>query len=280
MPHAIILNTASKKDASGGTFADTLTANSGDSLSIPNFVTGGARILKMWGIDSVSVAEIALTASRVDSIHDAQFGIRFNIPALFPGGAGKPAAHTMIKEPMELPVFSGDTLAFTVTSTANDDLVVSWLTEYDDLPGTAGSFASWPQVQALRETTIGIRCAPVASATEGAYGTARALNADDTRLTGGKYYAILGWTVQTPVCTISLKATNWGNNRIGLPQGSLDLRTDMGFVDLSQSLNKPLIPIINGYDAANVLLEVADDAASTSPKVDVLMYQLRANPLF
>jgi hypothetical protein len=279
VPHAIILNTASKASTTGGTFADTLTANSGDSLAIPNFVNGGARILKMWGIDSTSVAELALTYSRVDTVHDPQFGIRFNIPSLFPGGAGKPAAHTLIKEPMAIPVFSGDTGVMTVTTTAGDGILVSWLTEYDDLPGTAGSFASWEQVLALRETTIGLRCAPVASGTVGAYGTQRALNADDTRLTGGKYYAILGWTVQTPVCTVALQATNWGNNRIGLPQGSLDLRTDMGFVELSQALRKPLIPIINGYDAGNVLLSVADDAASTSPKVDVLMYQLSSNPL-
>ncbi len=279
MPHAIILNTASKASTTGGTFADTLTANSGDSLAIPNFVTGGGRILKMWGIDSVSVAELALTFSRVDSVHDPQFGIRFNIPSLFPGGAAKPAAHTLIKEPFVVPVFSGDTGVFTVSTTAADGVLVSWLTEYDDLPGTQGSFASWAQVQALAETRIGIRCAPVASGTVGAYGADRALNADDTRLTGGKYYAILGWTVQTPVCTISLKATNWGNNRIGLPQGALDLRTDMGFVELSQALNKPLIPIINGYDAGNVLLNVADDVASTSPKVDILMMQLTANPL-
>ena len=31
-----------------------------------------------------------------------------------------------------------------------------------DLPGTFGNFADWNRVQALRETTIGLRCAPVA----------------------------------------------------------------------------------------------------------------------
>ena len=278
MPHAVILNTASKSSLTGGSFADTLSANGGDSLSVANFVNGGARVIKMWGIDSASVLEVALTDSRVDSIHDPQYGIRFNIPALFPGGAGKPAAHTMIKEPFNVPVFSGDSLVMTVTGTASDAVLVSWMTEYDDLPGTQGQFASWASVQALAFTRIGLRCAPVASGTAGAYGTARALNADDTRLTGGRYYAILGWTVQTPVCTVSIKGTMWGNNRFGLPMGSLDIRTDMGFVDLSLALNKPLIPVINGYDAGNVFLEVADDATSTSPKVDLLMVECTANP--
>jgi hypothetical protein len=279
LPHAIILNTASKANTTGGTFADTLTANSGDSLTIPNFVNGGARMLRMWGVDSDSVAELALTDSRVDSIHDPQYGIRFNIPALAPGGAANVAAHAMIKPPFVLPLYSGDTLVMTVTSTAADDVLVSWLTEYDDLPGTQGNFATWQQVQALAFTRIGLRCAPVASGTPGAYGTARALNADDTRLTGGKYYAILGYTVQTQVTTVSFKGTMWGNNRIGLPSGALDLDTTNGFVDLSLSLNKATIPIINGYDAGNIFLEVADGEASTSPKVDVLMYELQGNPI-
>ena len=81
MPHALVLNTASKAATTGGTFADTLTANSGDTLAIANFVNGGARIVKMWGIDSDSVAEIALTDSRFDSVHDPQYGVRLNMPA-------------------------------------------------------------------------------------------------------------------------------------------------------------------------------------------------------
>src|SRR5438067_1680779 len=175
MPHAVVLNTASKAGTTGGTFADTLTANSLDSLSVP-FFNGNGRILKMWGIDSDAVAELALTDSRVDSIHDPQYGIRFNIPALIPGGAAVVAAHALLKAPSDVSLYPGDALTMTVTSTAGDDVVVSWLSEYDDLPGTAGTFASWDRVKAMKFTDIGLRCAPVASGTAGLYGTARALN--------------------------------------------------------------------------------------------------------
>ena len=279
MPHALVLNTASKANTTGGTFADTLAANSGDSLSIANFTNGGARIVKMWGIDSDSVAEVAITDTRFDSIHDPQFGIRANIPALIPGGAAVVGSHDILDPPASVPVYAGDTLTFTVTSTAADDVIVTYQIEYDDLPGTFGQFASWDRVQSLRETTIGLRCAPVASGTPGAYGTARALNADDTRLTGGKYYAVLGWSLQTVATTITLKGPSTGNNRVGLPGGALTLDTMMGFVSMSQQFGKPLIPILNGYDAASYFLEVADGEASTSPKVDLFMYQLSSNPL-
>src|SRR5438477_6719999 len=99
MPRAVVLNTASKANCGGGTFADTLTANSGDSLSIPNLQSGKGRIIRMWGMDSTSVAEVAVTATRVDSIHDPQFGVRFNLAALALGGAGKPASLPMIEPP-------------------------------------------------------------------------------------------------------------------------------------------------------------------------------------
>src|SRR5438309_5130158 len=182
MPHALVLTTASKANTTGGTFADTLAANAGDSLAVSNFVNQGARIVKMWGIDSDAVAELALTATRWDSTHDPQYGVRLNMPALIPGGAAVVGSHDLIDPPSAIPVFAGDTLTFTVTTTAADDVIVTYLTEYDDLPGSFGQFITWEQAQALRETTIGLRCARVASGTPGAYGTPRALYADDPRL--------------------------------------------------------------------------------------------------
>src|SRR5690348_1996706 len=279
MPPAIILNTASKANTTGGTFADTLTANSGDSLSIANYVGGTAQIFRMWGIDSDSVAEVAVTDTRTDSIHDPQFGIRFNIPSLIPGGAAVVGSHNMLAGGYTVPVYSGDALTMTVTTTAADDVLVSWLTQYTDLPGVSGQFARWEQVQALRDTTIGVRCAPVASGTPGAYGTARAINADDARWTGGKYYAILGWTVQTVCTTIAFAGQAWGNNKTGGPSGVLTLDTTNYFVDLYHETGVPCIPVFNGYDASNVFLEVASSVASASPKIDVWAYELSGNPV-
>jgi hypothetical protein len=279
MPPAIILNTYSKASTTGGTFADTLTANSGDSLSIPLTGNNDNRIFKMWGSDSAHVAELALTDSRTDSIHDPQFGVRSNMAALVPGGAGAVGSHTLLSGPADIQVYPGDTLTMTVTTTASDAILVSTLTKYADLPGVSGQFARWEQVQALRDTTIGVRCAPVASGTAGAYGTARAINADDSRWTGGKYYAILGWTQQLVCTTIAFAGQAWGNNKIGGPGGALTLDSSNYFVDLYHETGIPCIPVFNGYDAGNVFLYAADDTASASPKVDVWAYELSSNPV-
>jgi hypothetical protein len=279
MPRAVVLNSASKANTTGGTFADTLTANSGDSLSIPNLQSGQGKILRMWGVDSDAVAELALTAGRVESIHDPQYGIRMNIPALALGGAGTAAAFPLIEPPNYIDVFTGDTLTMTVTTTAADDVLISWLTEYQDLPGVQASFATWDSVKANRFTEIGVRCAPVASGTPGLYGTARAVNADDTRWTGGRWYAILGFTVQTVCTTVSFKGPMWGNFRFGASAGGPFLNTDNYFLTLGQQFpGEALIPVFNGYDAGNVLLEVADGEASTNPKIDIIAVECRNNP--
>lgn len=279
MPRAVVLNTASKANTTGGTFADALTANSLDSLSIPNLQSGQGKILKMWGNDSDNVAEVALTDGRVDSVHDPTYGMRFNLASTALGGAGTIAALPMIEPPMWIDVFTGDTLVFTCTTTASDDIAVSWLTEYQDLPGVSAQFANWQSVVNNKFTDISVRCAPVASGTAGLYGTARAINADETRWTGGRFYAIIGFTVQIPVTTVSFKGTMWGNLRLGVPAGSPNLNHVNFFYDL-QALypGENLIPVFNGYDAGNVLLEVVDTEASTSPKVDVIAIECINNP--
>lgn len=278
MPHAVVLNTASKSSTTGGTFADTLTANNLDSLSVPSLQSGEGKILRMWGIDSANVAELALTSNRPETTHDPQFGIRFNIPPNVGGSAGSPAAAPLLEPPNSVRIFSGDTLTMSVTSTTADAVVVSWLSEYQDLPGVSAKFTTLDRAMSLRTSDIGVRVIPVASGTKGAYGTARAINADDTRWTGSRWYALLGFTVQIPVTTVSFRYSGWGNQRFGCSAGMPFLSTSNFFSDLSARYNEPLIPCFSGFDVGNVLLEVADDGTSTSPKVDVLCIECSDDP--
>jgi hypothetical protein len=276
--YANVCVSASKANTSGGTFADSLTANGTDSLNIAVFQNGGARILNMWGIDSDSVAELEVLSTRPESTHDQLHGVRFQIASLLPGGAASVAGHNLLGDYGDITVFSGDTLTHTVTTTASDDVLVSYQIEYDDLPGVQGTFASWAQVQSLRKSTVGINSQAQASGTAGAYGTARALNADDARLHAGSWYALLGWSVQTAVTTITLVGPDWGGQRIGGPAGVQTLDHTAWFADQAVRHNKPLIPCFQALNAGSINIQVADGEASTTPKIDFLMYELTAKP--
>jgi hypothetical protein len=284
MGRALVLNTASKAGTSGGTFADTLTINSGDSLSVASYSANadvsGARVTEMWGIDSDSVAEVAVTLTRQQSVNDQSRGVRFNLPSLIPGGAAVVGSHTMLGGLTTIPLYVQDTFAFTVTSTASDDVVVSWNTLYDDLPGSQAVLASWDQVQALRFTTLGLACNAVASGTPGLYGTARALNADESRMIANTWYAVLGFSVQTVSTTVGFSGPDTSGWRIGAPAGALTTDSTSYFVDQTLKWGVPLIPCINSANAGNTNVVVADGEASTSPKIDFLMYGLKSKPGF
>jgi hypothetical protein len=281
---ALVLNTASKAATTGGTFADTLTANSGDSLTVANYDApasqSGARVTEMWGIDSDAVAEVAVTLTRQQSVNDQTRGVRFNVPALVPGGAAAVGSHTFLGGLTTIPLYKSDTFAFTVTSTTGDDVLVSWNTLYDNLPGADSVLASWDQVQALRFTTLGLACNAVASGTPGLYGTGRAMNADESRAIANTWYAILGITVQTPVTTVAFSGPDWGGFKIGLPAGALTLDSSSYFVDQTLRWGQPLIPCFNSNNIGNINVFAADGEASTSPKIDFLMYGLTGKPGF
>lgn len=274
MARAIVSTTAFKTSTSGGTFADALAAVSGDSLNVAVFQSGGARILEMWGINSLHVGELSFVYTRPDATHDQSRGVRFSMASAVPGGVGTVGAHMLLGGYGAIPVYPGDTATLNVTSTASDAVVVSYTIEYDNFPGADAQFATWEQVQAARRSTFGNRVSAVASGTAGALGTARALTADDNRFHAGSWYAMLGLTVQTQVATVYLSGPELGGQRIGVPAGVGNLDQTAYFVDQSKKWNKPMIPVFQGLNAPNWNVYVIDSAASTSPQIDFLYYEL------
>lgn len=278
MGRAVVLNTGSVASATGGTFADTLTINSGDSLAVANFETGAAKVIEAWAGNSAHGMEGQWIYTRPQSTHDQSHGFRFQIPALYPTATNSSRAHNILPGGGGIDVFKSDSPTIQFSCTASDGICMSWQTLYDDLPGVSAVMADWAQVQALKVSTLGIFVNAVASATVGAYGTARAFNADDDRLHANTWYAILGANVRIPVTTISLLGPDWGGQRIGMPMGVLDLRSDMWFVDQTIKWGIPLIPVFNSNNKGNVLIQIADTNASTTPSLDFLLFELRGKP--
>jgi hypothetical protein len=278
MGRALVLTTASKANTTGGTFADTLTANSGDSLAVANFNDGQANLLEMWGNDSTSVMEGQMIYTRPQSTHDQSHGFRFQNASLLAGQAAKVGAQEYLPGKVGFQLYKSDTAVIQVTSTAADNVAVSYNILYDDLPGAAGVFITPGQADSLQNSIVGINVAAVTSATRGAYGASRAFNADDARLHANTWYAIIGYTLQTPVLTVSLIGPDWGGQRIGGPGDPLTFRTGSWFMDQSDRWGKPLIPCFNSNNVGNVLVALADVAASATPQLDFILYELNATP--
>jgi hypothetical protein len=223
--------------------------------------------------------ELSWVYTRPEATHDQQRGLRRMIPGTTYGGIGARGALPILGGAETIDLYKSDTATFTVTGTAGDGVVVSYVTEYDDLPGASAVFINAAQAAGLQKSALGIRVDAVASATIGQYGASRAINADDDRLHANTWYAILGWTTQIAVCTVALIGPDWGGQRIGGPAGVLGQQSDTWFLDQSIKWGqKPLIPCFQSNNKGNVLIQVADDAVSTSPKVDLTLYELTGMP--
>jgi len=278
MPYAQVLTVASKATSTGGTFADALAANSGDSLSVANFDSGGARVLELWAIDDTSAAEFSFVWTRPEASHDQSRGIRQSIPGVQGPGAGKTQAFNLLTGIATVKLFKSDTVTINVTSTASDNLMAAWVTEYDDLPGASAVFTNPDQATALRKSTVGIRVSAVGSSTRGAYGATRAFNADDSRLHANTWYALLGANSQLVVNTVALTGPDWGGQKIGFPLGYLQQSSSSWFLDQSLKWGRPLIPCFNSNNAGSINVQVADTASSPSAQVDFLLYELTGMP--
>jgi hypothetical protein len=278
MGRALVLTTASKANTTGGTFADTLIANTNDALAVANFNDGEANLLEMWGNDSTSTMEVQMIYTRPQSTHDQSHGLRVQNASLLAGQAAKVGAQEYLPGKVGFQLYKSDTAVVQVTSTAADNVAVSWNILYDDLPGAAGVFISPSQAAQLQTSIVGINVAAVTSATRGAYGASRAFNTDDARLHANTWYCIVGYTLASPIMTVSLIGPDWGGQRIGGPGDPLTFRTGSWFMDQSDKWQRPLIPCFNSNNVGNVNVALADVAASSTPGLDFILYELRGTP--
>jgi hypothetical protein len=278
MGRAVILTTVSKANLTGGTFADSLTAAGTDTTTVAAYNSGGARILEMWGINSDSVGELQMIYTRPESTHDQQHGVRLSMPGTAVSGAGTLAAFDLLGVHGIIPLAVSDIPTIQVSGSAGDDVVVSYVTEYDDLANVSVGFALPQTIENLRKSTFGFRVSAQASGTPGSYGTARAINADDDRFHAGSWYAIRGITVQLPVTTVSLIGPDWGGFRIGCPGSMLIPNSSSWFVDQSIKWGKPMIPCFQANNKSATLVAVNDAEASTAAQIDFECYELTGAP--
>jgi hypothetical protein len=291
MPYAQIWSTASNASTTGGTFADSLTIQSTDQLSVANYgaalypgTTYGARIIEAIAIDSAHTAELEVMYTRPESTHDQLHGWRSQIQAAAFNTVGHVKAVDILTGRQFIPLYRSDTPTLNVTSTASDVVLYSWLTEYLDFPGAYASLVTPSVVDAGFKSRVGINVnAETSTSTAGAYGTARAFNADDPRLHANTWYAIVGINVGAPVYAATLTGPDWGGQRLGVPTGSFSANEPSWFYDQSLKWGTsgspvPMVPVFNSNNAPSTYVQLIDASTSLTPGIDLQMVELNYPP--
>lgn len=256
-----------KQNLTGGAF-EALAPGTNDSATFFNVPQGtGPYLGEIWGVDSASVCELSLTASR---FHDQTFGIRLAVPS---GAALAPTTRPSLLSPagFDQPIFPSDVLSIQANGTAADNVNVTLMLYYPNLPGIDGRYATSSYVRASMKNLVGVRVSPTSGA--GNWGASVALNSVTNLLHANTDYAILGVTSQTPIAAIGISGVDTGNLRVGGPVLAAPEHDAYLFANISDSYGQALIPVINSNNAGAINVQAAHTTAAAKV-VDVILAEL------
>src|SRR5258706_5977683 len=187
MPQALQLVTFSKVAITGTNF-EAVSPISGDSATFFNVPQGSlAYLAELWATDNLNACEVSVTASR---FHDQTYRIRASITSCAGTATINPA---VCISPIRLdqPIYPSDVLSVQVKGTASDDVIITMLIYYHDLPGISARLATYEYVKAHTKNLVGINTTLPPG--DGVAGRGVALNASDNRLHANTDYALLGY---------------------------------------------------------------------------------------
>jgi hypothetical protein len=267
MPQGLQLLTFAKVAITGGAF-EAVSPISGDSATFFNVPQDSQMYVgEIWGVDNLHACEFSITASRW---HDQTFGIRGEVTS---GAATAPVNRSQCLSPIgvDQPIYPSDVLTVQVNGTASDDVILTLLVYYSNLPGISARLATYDWVKSHTKNLVGINCNLTPG--DGVPGTAVALNASDNRLHANTDYALLGWSSTLAFGSLSVQGVDTGNLRVGGPVLGDPGHDNNMFVDYARSYNAPLIPIINSNNAGSTnLMGVGTDVGAVG--LDVLLAEL------
>lgn len=242
-----------------------ITVAAGDSLAVRAFSPPARAYL-----EDITVKGGQVTTTRVLSpyLHDTTRGITM-ITSQAPNLYGLPKA-------VAQELNSQDALIVQTLSGGANSTVVALHTYYSDLGASSARLSDWGTVKGLIGDIKPVEIDVTASATIGQWNDL-AFTTTENLLRANTDYAVLGYTVDVACCVVAFKGQDTGNLRISGPGTVLQDVSVNYFVDLDMNADSPHIPIINAANAANTTVSVADNAASTAVKVQLILAELSQN---
>lgn len=246
--------------------SSTLTAvtmATGDSAAVRNFPAGAKALLfDQWAQGATS----GFTRTRSPRMHDNVNGIQ-NIYAAA-------VARGLLTGFQKDLLYAQDTLTLEISGDASDTDGFTSLIYYTDLPGTAARLHSWNEIEPRVLHEMRVLVSLTSGGTKGNYGGAAAINATQDQFKANTDYAIVGYAVSAECQTIGIRSSDFGNLRVGGPGCIEALETREWFVNLSETLRMPAIPVFNAANKSNTTVDLIKNTTSTAVNVSFICLEL------
>jgi hypothetical protein len=263
----LVLDTILSTGTAIGTALAASTIAAGDSFTIRNAST--VNLLAPWLYARATGGTYGQFGVMAGSMHDPTYGLQ-----------GMHAATTPFPTVPErlYKVGSRDTLVCKIADTATagtiSNLIVPVL--YEGPIGLPTGQYIWPSEMEGRATgRLAVAYKTLTAGTTVGYSGAAALSAFTNQIPGGKNYALLGAVSSVVMSAITIKGPCTGNFRIAIPASLLWKQiTSRWMVYLSNTYNRPLVPVINSNDFPSTVVEVVNDEQAASPIITLYLAEL------
>ena len=147
---------------------------------------------------------------------------------------------------------------------------------YDDLPGSAARMHSWGDIAGLIQY---IKVNEVTATTSGTAGvwSDTAITTTENLLEANVDYAVLGYLTDVAVCAIGVRGSETNNLRVCGPGTVRGEVTAEYFVQMSNDLGKPRIPVFNSANRTAVFLSLLAVATSATVHGQLILARLSQN---
>lgn len=242
-----------------------VTVANGDSLRVRSFAPPAQGFL-----DDVVIKGGQAVTARITSpyLADTTRGITFTT-------AQAPSPRLMPRQASQ-PLSSQDTLQLVADSGAANSSIVALLNYYTDLGASNARLYNPGDVLGLITQVKPLEVDAAASATIGEWSDTVITTTEDL-LRANTDYAVLGYVTDVACAVVGLMGQDTGSLRICGPGTTVTYDTSEYFVQKSQDTGRPYIPVINAANAGNTFAAVADNAASTAVKVQLILGMLAHN---
>ena len=235
------------------------TAGIGSTFSVRNFpFTAKASLLDMW----FKGPHAGMLRVRSPKFADNVQGIRVNTATGLNGFLLTPEAPQFL--------IPQDTLTVELNGTAADVNGAALHTYYDDLSGAAPTLKMPGDIEGAMEYLDTWVVAVTTSATAGAINSTPITTTYDVSQ-ANRWYAVLGYVVDTPILAVGITGADMSNLNVMGPGDIVPFRTRRYFADLSLKIGKPCIPVFNTANKGNTGIAAADNAASTTANVTLIV---------
>lgn len=235
---------------------------SGDSLTVRNFPTSA-----MCKLEHIIRRHNTSGAVRVLSplLHDDVTGMTYYT-------SETPSIHllpTMVGQPLQ----PGDQLTVEATGDTTHHCQILLGLYYSDLTGAAANLKQWGDISGAIKSIKPITVAVTASGTVGDWSDTL-ITATENQLHATSFYAVLGYATDTALGAVGFKSQSTGNLRVCGPGATTPEDTSYHFVDAANYHGTPHIPVFNGQDRGACYVSVADNAASTTANITLVLAEL------